>query len=503
MQKTLFKKYLRITSLVILISFLILSLVMLIFTSNYWQGERRGMLRKSAENVARIASSNAVVISPGHYLLGEERMRSFMTAFADNIDSDIFVTDSSGQILASAYGSGGNVDATRHVDSSIMRKALDNHYGTRGTLGGVYSEPYYIVGVPIVTQSGETLGAVFAAYNVASFNLFRVDLMKIFFYTMLAAFLVSFCVVWIFSYRLVQPLRIMATAAHCFGEGNFSVRVPVTSQDEIGQLAVAFNSMANSLASGENVRRNFIANVSHELKTPMTTIAGFIDGILDGTIPPEKQKHYLGIVSQEVKRLSRLVRTMLDLSRIDSGEMKLRPARFDLTNTVLVALLSFEDAIDAKKMEVRGLEDTDSVFVDGDPDMIHQVVYNLIDNAVKFTNPGGYLEIRIRPDEGRTVVSIENSGAGIAPDELPLIFERFYKTDKSRSQDKNGMGLGLYIVKTIIQLHGGEIRAESVVNQYCRFVFWLPKKIEQPRDGQHRLVETSGKEKEPSDRSAG
>ena len=249
------------------------------------------------------------------------------------------------------------------------------------------------------------------------------------------------------------------------------------------------------------MRRNFIANISHELKTPMTTIAGFIDGILDGTIPPEKQKHYLGIVSQEVKRLSRLVRTMLDLSRIDSGEMKLRPARFDLTNTVFSALLSFEDAIETKKIEVRGLEDTESIFVDGDPDMIHQVVYNLIDNAVKFTNEGGYIEIRVRGIPGKTVVSVENSGAGIAPDELPLIFDRFYKTDKSRSQDKNGMGLGLYIVRTIIRLHGGEIKAESVQNEFCRFVFWLPKKIEQPRGETRHLVETSGEEQNSSGRT--
>ena len=141
--------------------------------------------------------------------------------------------------------------------------------------------------------------------------------------------MVSFCAVWLFSYKLVRPLRNMAAAAHSFGEGDFSVRVAVTTQDEIGQLAVAFNNMASSLSSGESVRRNFIANVSHELKTPMTTIAGFIDGILDGTIPPDKQGHYLKIVSQEAKRLSRLVRTMLDLSKIDSGELKLRFGRFD------------------------------------------------------------------------------------------------------------------------------------------------------------------------------
>ena len=290
-----------------------------------------------------------------------------------------------------------------------------------------------------------------------------------------AAFMVSFCIVWLYSYSLVRPLRDMASAARSFGDGNFSRRVPITGDDEIGQLAIAFNNMASSLATSESVRRNFIANVSHELKTPMTTIAGFIDGILDGTIPQEKQRYYLQIVSDEVKRLSRLVRTMLDLSRIDSGELHLRPARFDITQTIFSALLSFERPIEEKRLEIRGLEDAESLFVDGDPDMIHQVMYNLIENAVKFTNEGGYIQIGVIDCENRTVVRVRNSGPGIPADEVSLIFDRFYKTDKSRSKDKTGMGLGLYIVRTIIRLHGGEITASSVENEYCQFEFWLPK----------------------------
>ena len=223
----------------------------------------------------------------------------------------------------------------------------------------------------------------------------------------------------------------------------------------------------------------------------MTTIAGFIDGILDGTIPPEREAHYLRTVSQEVKRLSRLVRTMLDLSRIDSGELHLRPARFDLTNTILVAILSFEKPIEEKKLEIRGLEHAESLFVDGDPDMLHQVVYNLFENAVKFTNPGGYIEIQVEDGADRTTVSIRNSGHGIEPDEIRMIFDRFYKTDKSRSQDKNGMGLGLYIVRTIIKLHGGEITVQSVENEYCQFEFWLPKH-EEPK------LKAGKKEKDPA-----
>ena len=152
-----------------------------------------------------------------------------------------------------------------------------------------------------------------------------------------------------------------------------------------------------------------------------------------------------------------------------------------MTNTIFNALLSFEKSIDDKRLEIRGLEDAGSVFVDGDPDMIHQVLYNLIENAVKFTNEGGYIEFRVDDLPDRDVVSIRNSGLGIPADEISLIFDRFYKTDKSRSHDKNGMGLGLYIVRTIIKLHGGEITVSSVENEYTQFQFYLPKKPEPPK----------------------
>jgi signal transduction histidine kinase len=493
MKKTLFKKYLRITTAVILISFAVITGTILIFMTNYWKTEKRDLLQKSAKSVADLATT-AIEIEPGHYLLDANSMQRFAEIFASNIESDIFITDVNGTPILMAYGSrGGSVDASKPVGADIMKKALAGHYSAEGDMGGKYQSSYYIVGVPILVRNNKEgnvpIGAVFAAYNVETFSAFRWAVVKVLLLALLAAFVVSFAIVWLFTYKLIQPLRNMANAAHCFGEGNFSVRVPVTSDDEIGQLSVAFNSMADSLASSEASSRSFIANVSHELKTPMTTIAGFIDGILDGTIPPEKEKHYLGIVSQEVKRLSRLVRTMLDLSRIDSGALKLRPANFDITNTILVVLLSFEQKIEEKKINVTGLEETGSIWVEGDPDMLHQVIYNLIDNAVKFTNEGGSLKITARQSEGRTTVAVENSGQGISPDELPMVFERFYKTDKSRSQDKNGMGLGLYIVRTIIHLHGGKITASSKLNVFTRFEFWIPDKVQKPHD--HRLVETT------------
>ena len=241
----------------------------------------------------------------------------------------------------------------------------------------------------------------------------------------------------------------------------------------MGQLAMALNNMAQSLSTTENARRSFTANVSHELKTPMTTISGFVDGILDGTIPPEQERHYLTIVSGETKRMSRLVRTMLNLSRIEAGEMEIKHSKFNIVETICQALFLFETQIEEKNLDVRGL-DHDKVMVDADPDLVHQVVYNLIENAVKFVNEGGYLEFGFSSDVKNTYISVKNSGAGLSKEEIPKIFDRFYKTDRSRGLDKNGVGLGLYIVRSIVSLHGGEIIVRSNEGEFVEFVFSLP-----------------------------
>ena len=187
------------------------------------------------------------------------------------------------------------------------------------------------------------------------------------------------------------------------------------------------------------------------------------------------------VVSSEVKRLSRLVKSMLDLSRIDSGEMKIHPAEFDISNTIVNTLLTFEQRIDAKQLEIRGLEELGPQMVYGDQDLLHQVVYNLIENAVKFTNAGGAISFLVTDGIDRTTVVIENTGPGIAQEDLPMVFDRFYKGDKSRSRDKNGMGLGLYLVRTILKLHGGDIGVSSIPGQYARFEFYLPKPQAAPK----------------------
>lgn len=477
-QETLFRKYLSISLAIVLASFFLLGTVMLVFVSSFWQNEKSVLLQTNAQNIAELMENQDDILGSGNEKIG---LQMLTETFAANIEADIFVTDVSGTCLAGAYESSGLTERFT-VDPWIMNSVLKNgEYRGNGTLSGVYKENYMIIGCA-VERDGQVTGAVFATASLAALNSYRVEILRMFLWAAIAAFAIAFFAAWGFSFRMVQPLRKMAAAARSFGEGDFSVRVEESGQDEIGELAVAFNAMATSLADSECANRSFIANVSHELKTPMTTISGFIDGILDGTIPPDQEKKYLRIVSSETKRLSRLVRTMLDLSRIDNGELHLRMRRFDLTNTMLNALLSFEQRIEEKNLQILGLENAESLYVDGDPDMIHQVLYNLIENAVKFTPDGGYIALKMEKQPGKTYMSIRNSGPGIAPDEVEMVFDRFYKTDRSRNKDKTGMGLGLYIVRTIIRQHGGEITASSIPGDYTEFSFFLPDKQEEKKN---------------------
>lgn len=505
-QKSIFTRYLGITMGIVVLSFIMLGTVMMAFFAQYWRGEKKDLLLKNANSIADVSSVFLTKSGEDSYQLETNVLKGFIATFSTSIDADIFITDLEGNILLGNYANSKLTDP-QTVPKQTVAAAAQSGYEGRGTFGGLYQSPSYIIGVPMYTSEGQCVGTVFAATSAASVNAFEGEALQMFLVAAVAALAITFCVVGVFAFRLVKPLRQMSAAARSFGSGDFSVRVPVTSSDELGQLAVSFNNMANSLSNSEGTRRSFIANVSHELKTPMTTIAGFIDGILDGTIPKEQESKYLHIVSDEVKRLSRLVKSMLDLSRIDSGEMKLHPSRFDITHTVVTTLLTFEQKIDEKGIEIRGLEEAAPQEVWGDQDLLHQVVYNLIENAVKFTNERGYIAVQVSDSIDRTTVVIENSGPGIAPEDLPMIFERFYKTDKSRSRDKNGMGLGLYLVRTILKFHGGDIAVSSAVGQFCRFEFYIPKPQEAPKlkdTGSFKLKESAprGKGKEKGKKEA-
>ena len=275
---------------------------------------------------------------------------------------------------------------------------------------------------------------------------------------------------------MARPLDEMAAASRKFARGDFSVRVKQEDDttDEMGSLIDSFNKMADSLEKAEARRSEFIANISHELRTPMTTISGFADGILDGTIPKDQEEKYLRSIRDETRRLSRLVRDMLDVSqmRARASDPSKRTV-FDLTELVLQTLLSFESRATKKNLDVDPQLPDNHIMVRADKDAITQVIYNLLDNAVKFAHEGTCITLRLYKDNGKAYVSVKDVGETIPPDDLPFIFDRFHKSDRSRSLDTTGVGLGLYLVKTIINSHDEDIavRSEDGVTE---FVFTLP-----------------------------
>lgn len=292
---------------------------------------------------------------------------------------------------------------------------------------------------------------------------------------MFVALLIVFLAIFIITRSITEPLSEMEEVTSHIAKGDFSHRVSGNYKDrDLTAFAQSLNKMADELAVEEQSRRSFVANVSHELKTPMTSIGGFIDGILDGTVPPEDEKKYLQIVSSEVRRLSRMVVSMLNLSKIEAGEVSIRLEEYDVGKQIFETLLSFEKRIDEGRINIEGFEDMGAIFIRADRDLLQQVLYNLIDNAVKFTPKDGTISVFAENDRENTTVVIRNSGQGVSSEEISRIFERFYKVDKSRSYDTKGVGLGLYIVKTIINMHDGRIYADSKLGEYTEFRFVLP-----------------------------
>lgn len=482
-----FRKYFTVISLIIILCFIILGIALLGFVSNYWQDQNGDMLSDNAKSLSKMTNRS---IDQDTLQINQEAAVfacNALDVMSTSINADAFIVNLKGEVILCKEKSTSNGDFNILQECEYHKgKVVDDQLLNEIISSGDYIGYHYInnaktkshlAGVPLMVQ-GKAVGAAIVAAPVSNLRPFMMEIFKNFLLSAILALALAFVFIYLMTYQMIKPLRSMSAATRSFAKGDFSYRVRVVGNDEMAELASAFNAMAQSLATTEASRRNFVANVSHELKTPMTTIGGFIDGILDGTIPPEKQEYYLKIVSDEVKRLSRLVKEMLNMSKIEAGEMKIKPTSFDISEKMFRILVSFEQVIDKKCIEIRGFDQIQGIVVEADEDSLHQVLYNLIDNAVKFTNEGGYIQVNARIENENAVISIRNSGEGISSEELSRVFERFYKVDKSRSKDVKGTGLGLYIVKNIIEMHGGNIVARSEQGEYSEFEFRIPLKFQ-------------------------
>ena len=290
----------------------------------------------------------------------------------------------------------------------------------------------------------------------------------------------SILILLIYTYYITIPLRQMKVVAQEYARGNFKPKVEVNTKDDIGALARTMNSMSESIAKFEEASRNFVSNVSHEFKTPITSIIGFIDGLIDGTIPEEKRGHYLKIISNEVKRLSNLVQSMLNISKIESGGIKPVFVPVNVNNIIGRILVGFFDKIENKKLDICGMEDVDDCWIYGDENLVYQIFYNLIENAIKFANEEGCISFRFIQVANARIITVRNTGDGLKQEEIDQMFDRFYKTDKSRSKDKSGFGLGLNIVLTIVKLCNWRINVKSEYGEYTEFILTF-RECESPK----------------------
>ncbi len=443
----------------VLVSFLLIGAAFGFASRQVFVAEARESITTNSREISRMAVAYA---SEGDMRSLELRMT--LSTIGASTGQHIFITNPKGYIITCSDSAVFCEHIGMLLDETV-RDALPESGSLTviGSLNGFYSNEHYTVVSALTGEDGTFLGHLFVSKDTNAVLDVWETIVPLFF----TISLVVLCLALIFSYvssrYFAKPLRDMADAARRFGKGELDVRVePTESTDEIGELTEAFNAMADSLEKSEMKRREFIANVSHELKTPMTTIAGFADGILDGTIPPESEKKYLQIISSETKRLARLVRSMLELSRLQTKDRtELLKKSFDISEQLRLTLINFADKIDAKHLDVDFQVPEDPIPVLGDADAITQVIYNLLDNAIKFSHENTPLTISLWKDSKKAYVSVRNVGNTIPESEIPLLFDRFHKSDRSRSQDRDGVGLGLYIVKTILNNHGEDIAVTS------------------------------------------
>ena len=449
-----------------LTAFLLAALVLVgvsfqFLVQRYMKKEAMVQLRRNCAVIAEVAAAHSQqTLAANDFLLN-------LSVVTHLTDTDAVICDEYGRLLLCSEDPFGCEHRGLTINRSYLRKVFSADYTeSSGVLSGLYEQERYIVSAPIYDAWDNPIGIVITSMPMTATRQVLSKLSERFLMVSVLTVLLAAIVVTIYAKKHSSPLREMSAAAFAFGHGNLKARVkiPKSASQEVKELALAFNNMADSLETSESQRQAFVANISHELKTPMTTISGYVDGMLDGTIPQEQQNKYLQVVSGEAKRLSRLVRSMLDVSQLqEQGQLPPEKlTRFELSECVGRCLVTFEEKVQRKNLQMQVQFPEKPLYVRACEDYITQVVYNLMDNAVKFCPQGGAVTVKIESSDEKAYVTVANEGQTIPQEELPLLFDRFHKLDKSRSENRDGWGLGLSIVKAMVCSHGENI---SVTNK--------------------------------------
>ncbi|MBU3129175.1 HAMP domain-containing histidine kinase [Clostridium tagluense] len=466
-KKGLFSKMLATYTIIISMSLIIIASFLSYWFQNYFLDQRKEQILNNSYMIQTYTMK---------YMAGDatwQQLNDIITMIAENIKSDIWLTDSYGRVYAIS-----NKEHKELMYKQVFVKELEelrrgNTFEVTGPYAGVLDKAVRVYGIPIMNE-GTFKGSIILYNSIEELGQSLNRVYEIIWISSIFAIIFSCIVIYYFSQKIIiKPLAEINSVARRISNGDVDKRVYLKSNDEIGELAQSFNFMADSIEKNEKNRREFISNVSHEIRSPITSIKGFISGILDGVIPQEKEKYYLSIAYEEIQRLTRLVNDLLDMSAIEAGEFSLRIMEVDINEIIRLTVINYERKIKEKRASVDVCFDGDSLFVAGDRDRLVQVITNLLDNSIKYVNEGGKIKISSKIKGKKAFISVFNDGPKIAEEDLLHIWDRFYKADKARTA-KDSTGLGLSIVRNIITQLQEDIWVENKDNGVY-FTFTLMK----------------------------
>lgn len=461
MRNRIFKKYFIMISAVILLSIFCLGALLLLISYNLSHTVDKDYMLGLYDKFESIED----IYDNTNYTSTE------MSTFLRDNECQLLIVSAEGEVI---YTSENGTFPFKIINRRIFSDISEKPSYIYTCLDGFYNnEIVHIAAQAKYKSSGVQYIMLVKCDKTSSTQVNTIVIAAVFIFAVVIAFVLFAS--YIIARNATDAAQQLTDASNRYAKGDFSHIVSIDERSDLNDLADNLNEMAQQLEKAETTRNSFIANVSHELRTPMTSIVGFVDGILDGTIPEEEQKKYLNIVSDETKRLTKLVYSMINMTKLEGDNTKLNKSECSIIEIIVSCLTSFEKRIDEKSIQICGL-DRDKIKVYADKDLLHQVIYNLTENAVKFVNESGYIEYDFKTlEDGSFFFSISNSGKGIGKDELSLVFNKFYKTDKSRGLDKSGMGIGLYLCKSIIELHDGKIKVSSSKGVVTEFSFTIPQ----------------------------
>ncbi len=466
MRKTLYLKFLLAYLIFGAFGFITVATFVSSMTMEHIKREKADALYREATLIANTYASDLY-----DNKTSLDTVKTQLDALDSYLSSTIWIINPSGRIIldSSKPLDVESVNLVENFDPTVT----GNTYYTIGDFFGTFKEDHLSVFAPI-TSHFKVNGYVVIHMPLVSLQQSAYSLLNISYILLLILFLLSLIILIFFTELVYVPLKKITYATEQYASGNMHYDFQVESEDEMGYLAASLNYMADEIARGEDNQKKFVANVSHDFRSPLTSIKGYLEAMIDGTVPPELHEKYLTIVLNETLRLTKLTNGLLQLNNLNMKGMMLERTDFDINDMIRSVAASFEGTCRSKMIGIELVLTGETLPVNADADKIQQVLYNLLDNAIKFSHNNSVIKVETAQKKNKVLVSVKDKGIGIPKDSLKLIWERFYKTDLSRGKDKKGTGLGLSIVKEIIQAHGENINVISTEDVGTEFFFTLP-----------------------------